>query len=219
MSWLSDYLRRRRIDPVHQTRRHLSRHVAKRGFEIGDYTYGRPLVRIDKTGGRLFIGSYCSIASEVEIIIGGNHRSDWVSTYPFRCTSIWQDLDDDISQFISKGDVVIGCDVWIGTGATILSGVSIGHGAIIGARAVVSRNVPPYVVAVGNPARVVRQRFTDDVIDALLEIRWWDRGNDAIAALLPLIQSDDVDGLLNECRRLGYLTSRKITTLHRNSTS
>src|SRR5690349_4936013 len=109
MSWLSEYLRQRIIPPEHDTRRALARYIAKRGFQVGDYTYGRP--RIMPWGNaRLIIGSYCSIAPDVQIFLGGNHGLASVATYPFG------GRDD------SRGDVVIGSDVWIGNGATILSG-------------------------------------------------------------------------------------------------
>jgi acetyltransferase-like isoleucine patch superfamily enzyme len=205
MSWLTDYFRRRRVDRVHLTRRFFARQIAKHGFEIGDYTYGEPVVRFSRwEGAKLKIGNYCSIASDVEIILGLNHRSDWISTYPFKAGQD-RTTSGAARELSSKGDVVIGSDVWIGTGATILSGVTIGHGAIIGARAVVSRDVAPYAVVVGNPAQSVRQRFSDDVIAALLQIQWWNLDRTEVTQLVPLLQSDDPHPFIAECRRQGLI--------------
>ena len=210
MSWLSDYIRRRRVDPCHATRRYLSPAIAKHGFRVGDYTYGRPVVRYWWwENAKLTIGSFCSIAAEVEIILGLNHRTDWVTTFPFTGAGGWTTGKDfDPTQSSSKGDVVIGSDVWIGTGATILSGVTVGHGAVIGARSVVSQDVPAYGIVVGNPARIVRRRFPDDVVEALLSIQWWNLDRVEIARLLPWLQNDDVHAFIDECRRCGHYRDR-----------
>jgi acetyltransferase-like isoleucine patch superfamily enzyme len=202
MSWFSDYLRRRRIDPMHQTRRHLASHIQKHGFEVGDYTYGRPRVRYSsQNGAKLVIGHFCSIAEDVEFILTPEHRTDWTTTFPFKGAGGWELFDPSSGQFHSRGDIVVGSDVWIGTGATILSGVNIGHGAVIGARAVVSRDVAPYSVSVGNPAREVRRRFPIEIINALLRLRWWDLQRSEIRSLLPLLQNENVDAFIQECMK------------------
>ncbi|WP_245422020.1 CatB-related O-acetyltransferase [Rhodoplanes serenus] len=190
MSKLSDFLRRRAIPPEHHTRRALARYVHKRGFEIGDYTYGVPAIR-PWGSARLTVGRYTSIAAEVEIFLGGDHRMDAVSLYPF-------DGPDETG----AADVWIGSDVWIGFGATILPGVRIGHGAVVGARAVVSRDVPDYGIAVGNPARVVRHRFAPEIIAALLRTAWWDLDRAAVLSLKPLLTGTDVPALVAACERL-----------------
>lgn len=146
-------------------------------FEIGEYTYGVPDVR--RHGSRkLRIGRFCSIAGEVVIQLGGNHRTELISTYPFR--GVVDDFPsaaalrpEDVSA-TSKGDVVIGNDVWIGRRAMIMSGVSIGDGAVVAAGAVVTKDVEPYAIVGGNPARLIRKRFDEETVKRLLEIRWWD---------------------------------------------
>ena len=142
---------------------------------VGDYTYGCPKVLHwnDKT--ILCIGKYCSISDDVTIILGGNHRPDWVTTYPFSALSNdWPEAENIEGHPATKGDIVIGNDVWIGYGATILSGVTIGDGAVVGAKAVVSKDVSPYAIVVGNPAQEVKKRFDEEMISVLLERRWWD---------------------------------------------
>lgn len=194
MSWLSDFLRRRRIAPEHHTRRALARYVDKRGFLIGDYTYGAP--RIMPWGNsRLTIGHYCSIGPDVRIFLGGNHQTQSVSTYPFDGNSF------------SRGDVIIGSDVWIGAGATVLSGVTIGDGAVIGACALVSKNVDPFSIVAGNPARHVRYRFGAAVIEELLAVKWWDLPRAEIEQLAPLLILPDLASALAEIRRRRELSA------------
>jgi len=144
---------------------------------------------------RVRIGSFCSIGPEVDIITGGIHPVQWVSLYPFRIKWGMDGAYED-GMPTSNGDVEIGSDVWIGTGALILSGVSIGHGAVIAARAVVSRNVPPYAIAAGVPARVVRYRHTQEQIRRLLEIAWWNWPDERIREAVPLLLSTRVEEFL-----------------------
>ncbi|MCL5783751.1 MAG: CatB-related O-acetyltransferase [Patescibacteria group bacterium] len=139
---------------------------------IGDYTYGNPQILEWGEGARLKIGKFCSIADQVVIFLGGNHRVDWVTTYPFNVLD-WPEAKGISGHPATKGNVVIGNDVWIGYGVTILSGITIGDGAIIGARTVVTHNVDPYSVVVGNPGRQVKKRFDDQIIQKLLEDPWW----------------------------------------------
>jgi acetyltransferase-like isoleucine patch superfamily enzyme len=195
---------RRRIDPAHELRRRLAYYVIKHGFEIGDYSYGAPVIRMFAGPGRLIVGRFCSIAEGTQFILGGNHRTDWVTTYPFiRRRAEWPGFAADLADVsTSRGDIVIGSDVWIGTGATILSGVRIGDGAAIGALAVVAQDVAPYGVVVGNPGRLVRKRFPDGIIDALLDIRWWDFEREKIISLLPLLQSNQIEAFIDACRSL-----------------
>ena len=168
-------------------------------FEIGEYTYGLPTV-FAHPGRRLRIGKFCSIAQGVTVLLGGNHWIDRVTTYQFVAfPKDWPEakfLDVEEVYGISKGDVVIGNDVWIGYGAIILSGVTIGDGAVIGAEAVVSSDVDPYSIVAGNPARLVRKRFDDDTIRKLLEISWWDWPIDKIKRNLQVICSTDVSKML-----------------------
>jgi acetyltransferase-like isoleucine patch superfamily enzyme len=140
---------------------------------MGRASYGEP--RISISAGeeeRVRAGSFVSIGLDVLFLDGGNHRADWVTTYPLRaCLDLPGAYEDGHPR--SKGDVVVGNDVWIGTGARVLSGVTIGHGAIVGGYSVVAKDVRPYAIVVGNPAREIRRRFSDQQVDALLEIAWW----------------------------------------------
>jgi chloramphenicol O-acetyltransferase type B len=168
-------------------------------YDIGDYTYGSPDVFSYGEGARLRIGKYGSIASGVQIFLGGNHRPDWVTTYPFPVLDgDWPGAAGIVGTPLSKGDVVIGNDVWIGYGATILSGVRIGDGAVIGAMAVVTKDVPDYAIVAGNPARVVKMRFDDTSIARLLEIKWWDWPAERVDANTPLLCSNRVAEFLGK---------------------
>ena len=141
----------------------------------------------------LSIGKFCSIAQGVEVLLGGNHRSDWISTYPFNV--IYKDVVPPAESPISKGDVVIGNDVWLGIGVKILSGITIGDGAVVGAYSVVTKNVPPYTKVAGTPAKNIGQRFPRDIVDRLLKIQWWNWPEDKILGAAHLLQSADFAGL------------------------
>ena len=160
---------------------------------IGRGTYGD--LRIQKWGGtQLTIGAYCSFAEGVRILLGGEHRTDWVTTYPF---NVFNAAGRHIPGHPrTKGDVRIGSDVWVGTEALILSGVTIGDGAVIGARAVVARDVPPYGVVSGNPARVVKYRFPDDVIARLLQVKWWAWDEARVERAIPDLLQGDIEAFL-----------------------
>jgi acetyltransferase-like isoleucine patch superfamily enzyme len=170
---------------VTYTRDFLAKMAGIKGWEIGAHSYGTPVVSQWPGSGRLFIGRYCSIAAGAHIYLGGDHRIDWATTYPF---GVFDPAAAPIRGHpTTRGDVVIGNDVWLAAGCVILSGVTIGDGAVIGARAVVSRNVPPYGIAAGNPARVLRSRFTPRQVERLLALRWWDHEPDRLRPLYRLI--------------------------------
>jgi virginiamycin A acetyltransferase len=193
---------RRRLNPDNLTRLHLAALVRKGHATIGDHSYGAPKIRFPD-GARLEIGRFCSFADQVEIFLGGNHRLDFVATYPFDYFSRnWPGSEAIPSNVSSRGDVKIGSDVWIGSGARILSGVTIGHGVAIGAGAVVSRDVPPYGIVAGNPANMTRMRFSEAIVAALLETHWWDLPDATINSLAPLLQSPDVNALLDAVRAI-----------------
>lgn len=195
--WLSSTLRRR-FNPENQTRLHLAKMIARRPGQIrvGAYTYGRPKVRFAESGARLTIGRYGSIADGVEILLGGNHRLDWITTYPFPALpGIWPEAAGLHGSHVSNGDVSIGHDVWLGSQCMVLSGVKIGHGAVVAARAVVTRDVPPYAIVAGNPARIVRHRLGEAEVAALLASRWWDLPDAEIRRLIPVLMSDRVGDL------------------------
>lgn len=160
-------------------------------YEIGAGTYGRPDIRFYGEGSTLKIGNYCSIAGDVTILLGGEHHLDWVSSYPF---SVYAEGAQDLPGYpLTKGDVVIGSDVWIGYGALILSGVKIGDGAVIAARSLVNKNVEPYSIVGGVPAKHLRYRFPEETIKKLLEIQWWNWSEEKIRAARHLLQSPNIE--------------------------
>ncbi|MCZ4288302.1 type B chloramphenicol O-acetyltransferase [Hoeflea alexandrii] len=146
---------------------------------------------------RLVIGSFCSIGSGAAFIMAGNqgHRNDWVSTFPFYWMSEVPAFEGAVNGHRPAGDTVIGNDVWIGSEAIVMPGVRIGDGAVIGTRAVVTRDVDPYTIVAGNPARMVRRRFDDSHVERLLEMRWWDWSEEQLKNAMPLLTSGDVDAL------------------------
>ena len=151
----------------------------------------------DEGADRLIIGSFCSIGSGAAFIMAGNqgHRNDWVSTFPFFHYPYAPRFDRAADAYLPAGDTVIGHDVWIGSEAIIMPGVTVGHGAVIGTRALVTRDVQPYEIVGGNPARTIRKRFSEDEIAMLLEMAWWDWPDEALRAAMPLITSPDIAGL------------------------
>jgi acetyltransferase-like isoleucine patch superfamily enzyme len=190
LSPLADAVRRVLVGPQPPDR--LATQLASGQVEIGRHSYGAPFVDVyEGETARVRIGAFCSIARGVEIFVGGNHRSDWVSTFPFRWFFDMPGANRD-GHPATRGDVTIGNDVWIGVGATIMSGVRIGDGAVVGARAVVTRNVRPYAVVVGVPAREVRRRFADDQVAALERISWWEWPIERIIAAVPELCSPDL---------------------------
>lgn len=179
----------------------LADRVAGLGWRIGAHSYGVPEVRWLGEPARLAIGKFCSIADNVKIFLGNDHRIDWVTTYPFSNIDVWPEGHGIEGHPATRGDVVIGNDVWLASGCTILSGVTIGDGAVIAAHAVVRHDVEPYAIVVGNPGQSVRKRFDAATIDKLLEMRWWDWPEADIRAAIPLLLSSDVDDLHAQWRR------------------
>jgi virginiamycin A acetyltransferase len=155
-------------------------------IEIGDFTYGCPLIMTWGENTKLRIGKFCSIGANVQIYMGGNHHTDRLTTYPFDVL-----LDGETTP--SKGDVIIGNDVWIGQNAVILPGLHIGDGAIIGANAVVGSNVEPYTIVVGNPAQFIRNRFDEELTALLLQWKWWDKPVEEINSLIPILTNPDLN--------------------------
>lgn len=166
-------------------------------YQIGQGSYGADDLRIHSwgEGATLSIGAYCSIAERVQIFLGGEHRTDWVTTYPF--SFLWPSAKAIPGHPRTKGDVVIGNDVWIATGAIILSGVTIGDGAVIGAGSVVAKDVPPYAIVAGNPARLVKERFDQDTVKRLRATKWWEWEKERIEKALPLLLSRQVERFLS----------------------
>lgn len=163
-------------------------------FDIGKYSWGHLTVANKSPGCVLKVGRYCSFAFGVEVFLGGEHRSDYVSTYRFGKYppfSEWYEPEADTA--IARGDITIGNDVWIGRGAMILSGVTLGDGVIVGAGSVVRQSAPPYAIVVGNPARVAGFRFPKEQIEALLRIQWWNWSEERIVESLDLMMSDGIE--------------------------
>jgi chloramphenicol O-acetyltransferase type B len=145
---------------------------------------------------KLIMGNYCSIASGAIFMMGGNqgHKADWASTFPFYFQA--NIFKSSLNAYSPAGDTVIGSDVWIGSEAMILPGIHIGSGAIVAARSVVTKNVPPYAIVGGNPASILKYRFDDETIQALLQIQWWNKTEESVKELMPLICSTDIQSLL-----------------------
>lgn len=162
-------------------------------YTIGRGSYGKARVLSWNEGSTLKIGNFTSLADGVSIFLGGEHRIDWGTTFPFM--AFWPEAKEFKGHPSSKGDVHIGSDVWIGDHAVILSGVTIGDGAVVGANAVVTHNVAPYSIVAGNPAKPIRMRFPQDQIEILLETRWWDLPDEQIKKLLPLLLSPNTEQL------------------------
>ncbi len=174
---------------------------------VGDFTYyddfedphrfeKNVLYHFDFIGDKLIIGKFCAIASGVKFIMnGGNHPTDTLSSYPFSIFGQGWEAASPAGGFPTKGDTIIGNDVWFGYEAVIMPGVHIGDGAVIAAKAVVAKDVAPYTIVGGNPASLIRPRFEPSVIDQLLAIRWWDWDLDKITRNVALISSQDVAAL------------------------
>jgi virginiamycin A acetyltransferase len=171
-----------------------------RKYDIGDYTYGKPNVLEVENPANLTIGKFCAFGEGVVIVLSGDHRVDWVTTYPF--SVVFRNFTGVKGHPATKGDVVIGNDVWIGMNALILTGVTIGDGAVIGARAVVTKDVPPYSLYAGNPGAVRKKRFGDDAIEKLLEIKWWDFPDEKLIRIIPFMLANDVERFINMCEKI-----------------
>ena len=164
-----------------------------------DFAKNNVLYHYPVNGDKLKIGKFCSIACGAKFLFtSGNHAMSSLSTYPFPIFFEEWGLDGrDIRQaWDNKGDIVIGNDVWIGYEAVIFSGVKIGDGAIIGTRAVVTKDVPPYTIVGGVPAKPIRRRFDDETVEELLHIRWWDWDDAKISENLEAIKSGRIDALI-----------------------
>ena len=170
---------------------------------VGDFTYiadfdfeSHVTHLYEWNGDKLIIGKFCQIASGVEFVMNGaNHQMNAVSTFPFYTLEGWEMKPPAPADLPLKGDTVIGNDVWIGQNATIMPGVHIGDGAIIGANAVVASDVDPYSIVVGNPARLSRKRFDDEMIELLEKFAWWDKSIEEINALIPILTSSDLESV------------------------
>lgn len=175
---------------------------------VGDYTYyddaidglnfeKNVLYHYPFIGDKLIIGKFCAIASGIQFIMNGaNHRMNGISTFPFNIFGgDWTKVTPAIGDLPIKGDTIVGNDVWIGYQSIIMPGVKIGDGAIVAAHSVVTKDVPSYSIVGGNPAQIIRNRFDEETISRLLKINWWNWNVEKITEALPLIVSNDIDGL------------------------
>ena len=176
---------------------------------VGDFTYiadsdfeSHVTHHYAWNGDKLIIGKFCQIAAGVEFVMNGaNHQMNAVTTFPFYTLEGWNMEPPAKADLPLKGDTVIGNDVWIGQNAVILPGVHIGDGAIIGASSVVGSNVAPYTIVAGNPARVLRKRFDDELAALLLRFRWWNKEIDEIDALIPILTCSDLESVREEIKK------------------
>ena len=176
---------------------------------VGDFTYiadsdfeGHVTHFYPWSRDKLIIGKFCQIASGVEFMMNdANHQMNAVSTFPFYTLEGWDMEKPTSSDMPLKGDTVIGNDVWIGQNAVILPGVHIGNGAIIGANSVVGSNVEPYTIVIGNPAKILRKRFDDELVGLLLQFKWWDKNIEEINSLIPILTCSDLEKVREELKK------------------
>lgn len=167
--------------------------ITRPNIIVGDYTYYDDINGAEKfeehvthhyefLGDKLIIGKFCAIAKGIEFIMNGaNHRMNSITTYPFNIMGGgWEKFAPSLDDLPLKGDTVIGNDVWIGQNVTVLPGVHVGDGAIIAANSVVAKDVPAYCIAGGNPCKVIRSRFNDELTKYLLNLKWWDWDSEKI---------------------------------------
>jgi acetyltransferase-like isoleucine patch superfamily enzyme len=180
---------------------------------VGSHTYGHNNINIYYWGENtwLDIGDYCSISGNVNVYLGGNHRIDWATTYPFGhvLKNKFKTYDGN-GHPSTKGNVKIGNDVWIGTDVTIMSGITIGDGACIACNSVITKDVLPYTVVGGNPAKLIKYRFDTDIINNLLKYKWWELPDNIVDEISPLLCSNNFDELF---KRLEKLTSKNMHDL------
>ena len=182
--------------------------ITKPNIIVGDFTYiadydfqSHVTHHYEFLGDKLIIGKFCQIGAGVEFVMNGaNHQMNAVSTFPFYTLDGWTMDPPSLSDLPLKGDTVIGNDVWIGQNAVILPGVHIGDGAILGANSVVGHDVEPYSIVAGNPAKLLRKRFDEELIALLLEWKWWDRKIEEIEQLIPLLSCSDFETVKEKIR-------------------
>lgn len=192
--------------------------IKAKNIIVGDYTYyddninnptnfekNNVLFNYPEFGDKLIIGKFCAIANGTKFIMGSaNHRISSVTTYPFNVFGgLWgEKTPPHLSQLPFKGDIVIGNDVWIGRESIIMPGVKIGDGSIIAGYSVVTKDVPPYSVVGGNPAKFIKKRFDDELIELLLKLKWWDYNPQDLLEILPLLCNDDLEFVKDKIKQI-----------------
>lgn len=177
--------------------------ITRPNIIVGDFSYyagrdfeSRVTHHYDFIGDKLIIGKFCQIGADVEFVMNGaNHQMNTATTFPFYIFEGWKECQNPPAMYDLplKGDTIIGNDVWIGQNVTFLPGVNVGDGAIIGLNSTVTRDIPAYTIAAGNPAKVIRARFDDEMTELLLRLRWWDKNIDEIQKLIPLLTYPDIE--------------------------
>lgn len=180
--------------------------ITRPNIIVGDYTYyddehdvhnfeKNVMYHYDFLGDKLIIGKFCQIASDVKFLMNGMfHMKDAFTTYPFVIFSKECAIPKD-TKFPCKGDTIIGNDVWIGYNATFMPGVKVGNGAIIGTKSLVTKNIGPYEIWGGNPAKLIRKRFSDEIIECLEQIQWWNWSIEKITNNIDALIGNDIDKL------------------------
>jgi virginiamycin A acetyltransferase len=174
--------------------------IKNKNIIVGDFTYfadtdfeKHVTHHYDFIGDKLIIGKFCQIAAGVNFVMNGaNHQMNAVTTFPFYIFEGWKQQVPPLNKMSLKGDTIIGNDVWIGQNVTILPGVHIGDGAIIGLNSVVGSDVAPYTIVAGNPAKVIRKRFDNQLIKLLLKLKWWDKSIKEINDLIPILTDNNL---------------------------
>lgn len=194
----------------HKTMCFIKNVITAPNISVGDYTYyddandpmgfekNNVLFNWPDFGDKLVIGKFCSIASGTQFIMGSaNHRVSSVTTYPFNVFGgEWEaNTPHHLSQLPFKGDIIVGNDVWFGRECIIMPGIKIGDGAMIATRSVVTKDVPNYTVVGGNPAKIIKKRFDDEMIELLLKVKWWDFAPKQLVDILPLLCIDDIEAV------------------------
>ena len=177
---------------------------------IGDFTYvsqssfkNNIMGNYDWIEDKLVIGKYCQIGKDVRFLLNGvNHEMNCISTYPFYIFDDWNESRPNDKTFKLKGDIIIGNDVWIGQGSSILPGVKIGNGAIIGYNSVVSKDIPSYAIAAGNPCKIIKYRFNKQTIKQLEKLKWWDLSTDKIKQIMGWLKSTNIEEAINKINKL-----------------
>ena len=171
-------------------------HIADGTLVMGNMSYYAPnVVKYKGDTGRVIIGNFASVAPDADFYVGGLHRVEWVSLYGLRAMlELPGAYEDGFTH--GRGDIVVGSDTWITNGCTVMSGVTIGDGAVVGTKAVVAKDVRPYAIVVGNPAKEIGRRFSDEQVDALLRIRWWDWPTERVKEHVDALSSPDVDAFI-----------------------
>jgi acetyltransferase-like isoleucine patch superfamily enzyme len=182
--------------------------VGNSNITIGRYTYGFENISILQWGeaAGLDVGGFCSIAANITIFLGGNHKTDWITTFPFGHIFAADLGGEDITGHpATNGNVVIGNDVWIGYSATIMSGISLGDGAVVAANSHVVKNVEAYEIVGGNPAKHIKFRFSDEIRALLLHLRWWDLSINEIKGIVNALSTkpsvDSLSALITQFNR------------------